>query len=150
MNNSNSRTINRAPRLNDQVVIETPFHDVDAMGIVWHGNYAKYFELARCKLLEQVNFGYESMGKSEYIWPIVHYKSKFIKPLKYKQKFKVSAELTEWEFRLKIDYLITDLASGAKLSRGSTIQVAVYKKSNEICAPLPEIFRNSVDKYINE
>ena len=37
-----------------EVEIEIPFHDVDSMKIVWHGNYAKYFEIARCALFESI------------------------------------------------------------------------------------------------
>ena len=32
------------------VELEVPFHDIDGLGIVWHGNYFKYFELARTEL----------------------------------------------------------------------------------------------------
>ena len=37
------------------VMIEVPFHDVDTMNVVWHGHYLKYFEIARCKLLDQIH-----------------------------------------------------------------------------------------------
>ncbi|SVC52483.1 uncharacterized protein METZ01_LOCUS305337, partial [marine metagenome] len=30
------------------VEIEIPFFDQDSAGIAWHGNYVKYFEVARC------------------------------------------------------------------------------------------------------
>ncbi len=30
-----------------EVTFDIPFHDVDLMGIVWHGHYAKYLEVAR-------------------------------------------------------------------------------------------------------
>ena len=30
--------------------MEVPFHDIDILGIVWHGHYNKYFELARTAL----------------------------------------------------------------------------------------------------
>ena len=33
--------------------IEVPFYDIDPMDIVWHGNYIKYFEVARCALLKK-------------------------------------------------------------------------------------------------
>ena len=29
------------------VEIQIPFHDIDIMGIAWHGHYAKYLEIAR-------------------------------------------------------------------------------------------------------
>ena len=33
-----------------EIIIRVPFHDVDLMEVVWHGHYAKYFEIARCAL----------------------------------------------------------------------------------------------------
>jgi len=30
-----------------EIRLEVPFHDVDALRIVWHGHYLKYLELAR-------------------------------------------------------------------------------------------------------
>jgi acyl-CoA thioester hydrolase len=44
----------------------------------------------------------------------------------------VRADIVEWENRLKIDYLITDAASGKRLTRASTTQVAVDIKSGEM------------------
>ena len=40
-------------RLQHSVEIEIPFHDVDMMEVAWHGHYVKYFEIARCALLDQ-------------------------------------------------------------------------------------------------
>ena len=42
------------------VIIEVPFHDVDTMNVVWHGHYLKYFEIARCKLLDQFHYNYSN------------------------------------------------------------------------------------------
>ena len=40
------------PRLREtSVELEVPFHDIDGMGIVWHGHYFKYLEIARTKLV---------------------------------------------------------------------------------------------------
>ena len=33
------------------IELEIPFHDVDTLGVVWHGHYYKYLELARTQLL---------------------------------------------------------------------------------------------------
>ena len=44
------------------VIIEVPFHDVDTMHVVWHGHYLKYFEVARCKLLDQFNYNYNYLS----------------------------------------------------------------------------------------
>ena len=39
--------------LTAEITIKIPFQDVDVMGIVWHGNYLRYFEEARAELMDK-------------------------------------------------------------------------------------------------
>jgi acyl-CoA thioester hydrolase len=122
-----------------QVVIAVPFHDVDSIGAAWHGHYAKYFEIARCKLLETFGYGYDAMRDSGYMWPIIDLHVRYVKPLRFNQRIVVKATLREWENRLLIDYLVTDEASGARLTKGRTSQVAVDMQTGEMCFGSPAV-----------
>ena len=119
-------------KLSASVEIEVPFHDVDAMSVAWHGQYLKYFELARCALLRKFDYDYPQMLESGYLWPIVECHLKFVRPARYRQKLKVEATLLECENRLKMGYLIRDAASGEKLTKGYTVMVAIDAASNEL------------------
>jgi len=33
--------------------LTVPFHDLDPMNMVWHGNYLKYFDVARFALFDK-------------------------------------------------------------------------------------------------
>ena len=122
-----------------EVVIEVPFHDVDAMGIVWHGHYAKYFEVARCALLESIEYNYHQMKASGYAWPVVDMHVRYVKSATFRQKIVVVATLVEWENRLKVSYLIKDAADGRRLITGSTTQVAVDMRVEELCFVSPAV-----------
>ena len=122
-----------------EVTIEIPFHDVDAMGIVWHGHYAKYFEIARCALLESIDYNYHQMKASGYSWPVVDMHVRYAKSATFRQKIVVVATLVEWENRLKVSYLIKDAADGRRLITGSTTQVAVHIEAGELCFESPAI-----------
>lgn len=65
---------------------EVPFFDVDAMHIVWHGNYVKYLETARCAFLSSIGYDYNEMGRQGYSWPIVQMNLKYIRPARFGQK----------------------------------------------------------------
>ena len=104
---------------------EVPFYDVDSYRIAWHGNYPRYFEEARCALLEKIGYSYGHMEDSGYFFPVIGLCVKYVKPMVFKQQVRVSATLKEWQHKLVIDYLITDLASGERLTKASTTQVAV-------------------------
>jgi acyl-CoA thioester hydrolase len=122
-----------------QVAITVPFHDVDSIGAAWHGHYAKYFEIARCELLDSFGYGYDAMRDSGYMWPIIDLHVRYVKPLRFNQRILVKATLREWESRMLIDYLLTDEATGTRLTKGRTSQVAVDMKTGEMCFVSPSV-----------
>ena len=119
--------------------IEIPFHDVDSMDITWHGHYAKYFEIARCKLLDQIDYNYFQMRESGYAWPVIDMHIRYIQPCRFMQHILVHVAITEYEYRLKMEYLIRDAKTGQRLSKGHTIQVAVDMAKQEMCLGSPAI-----------
>lgn len=122
-----------------EVVIQVPFHDVDLVGIVWHGHYAKYFEVARCALLETFDYNYDRMMASGYGWPVIDLRLRYVKPAQFGQKIRVRATLLEWENRLRIEYLVSDDASGERLTKGESVQVAVNIATREMCMVSPDV-----------
>jgi len=111
--------------ITDSIEIKAPFFDVDSCEVVWHGHYVKYFEQARCQLLDKVGYNYQAMRDDGYFFPVVDMKIKFVAPLIFAQVFIVNTTLVEWENRLKVKYEIVDKVSGSKITKGYTIQVAV-------------------------
>lgn len=126
------------------VEIEIPFHDIDIMGIAWHGHYAKYLEIARCAMLETIDYNVPSMRDSGYAWPVVEMNIRYAQPLKFQQKIAVEASLVEIENRMKINYRIFDVASGKRLTKAYTVQVALCLKTNEMLFASP---RALLDKF---
>jgi acyl-CoA thioester hydrolase len=125
--------------LTAEVEIEIPFQDGDPMGVTWHGNYFRYFEAARCALLDKIDYGYVEMMNSGYAWPIVDTRVKFARPTVFQQRVLVVASLEEYENRLKIGYVISDVETGERVTKGYTIQVAVENGSMELCFVSPPV-----------
>ena len=124
-----------------EIALSPAFHDVDAMGVVWHGHYLKYMELARCALLQGFDYDYPPMRASGYVWPIVDLRCKYVRSARYGQRLRVRAELTEWEMRMRIDYVIRDADTDEVVTRAHTLQVAVEIASGEMSYATPEVFR---------
>ena len=61
------------------------------------------------------------------------------KPVRFGQRVVVKATLREWENRLLIDYLVSDRQSGQRLTKGTTVQVAVDMGSGEMCFVSPPV-----------
>lgn len=122
-----------------EIALEPAFHDCDPMNVVWHGHYFKYLEIARCALLRRFDYDYPQMQASGWLWPVVDARIKYVRPLHFGQKLRVGARIVEWENRLRIDYEIHDEASGERLTRAHTIQVAVDAATGELQYVCPQV-----------
>ena len=122
-----------------EVEIEIPFHDIDVMGVAWHGHYVKYLELARCALLDKIDYNYLQMKASGFAWPVIDIRIRYPRPLVFQQKIRVSACIVDWENRLKINYLIADSETGQRLTRAYTVQVAFDLENNEMLYVTPDV-----------
>lgn len=122
-----------------EVLIQVPFHDVDSMHVVWHGHYLKYFEIARCELLETFDYGYRQMQVSGYAWPVIDVHMRYGQPARFGDQIRIQATLKDFEQRLKISYKIFNEQSGKRLTRGSTTQVAIDLRTSEMCYRSPDI-----------
>jgi acyl-CoA thioester hydrolase len=125
-----------------------PFFDVDSLNIVWHGHYVKYLEVARCALLDKLGHDYNQMRDSGYAWPVIDLQLRYVRGAVFGQRLNVRASLVEWENRLKIDYLITDVVTGERMTRASTTQVAVEIASREMQLASPKVFVDIVQKAL--
>jgi acyl-CoA thioester hydrolase len=133
------RKARQPSRWSAEVEIQVQFYDLDPMQIVWHGNYVKYLEVARCALLDSIGYNYEQMKESGYAWPIIEMNLRYAAPAKFAQRLKLRAEIAEYENRLRIEYMISDAQSGQRLNRAYTTQVAVDIANGEMCFVSPPV-----------
>ena len=134
--------------LQAEIELVVPFFDVDMMEVVWHGHYVKYFEEARCALLDTLGHNYRQMRDAGYAWPIIDLQVRYIRGAQFGQRIRVRADLVEWENRLKINYLITDVESGERMTRGSSVQVAVEIATREMLLASPRVFVEAVERVL--
>lgn len=132
----------------ENIVIKIPFHDVDAFGFVWHGCYVKYLEIARCALMDKLDYSYNQMSESGYAWPVVSMFIKYISSSFFEQEIQVNAELIEYENCIKIFYTIIDLKTGKKMATAKTTQISIDLKTKETQFISPECFTQKVKKQL--
>lgn len=132
-----------------EIEVVPQFYDLDPMRVVWHGNYPRFLEAARCALLDLIGYNYPEMAASGYVWPIVDLRLKYVRPIHFAQRIRVAATLVEYENRLRIDYRIHDLASGETLTKATTIQLAVLAATGETCLETPAVLVDKVREALS-
>ncbi|GHV42190.1 thioesterase [Spirochaetia bacterium] len=137
-------------QLSADVEFAVEFYDVDSMDIVWHGNYIKYFEKARCALLDKIGYGYRQMKESGFAFPVTGITVKYIGPLKFAEKVRARAILDEYENCLKIKYEIANAETGMICTKGSSTQMAYDIAAASSCFVCPPAFIEKVEALLRE
>ncbi|WP_062047224.1 thioesterase family protein [Bacillus sp. JCM 19034] len=63
--------------------IQILYADTDMMGVIYHANYLKYFELGRSSLIEEIGYSYVEMENSGYFAPVYDVQATYKKPVRY-------------------------------------------------------------------
>ena len=79
--------------ITSETKIKVAFFDLDPMNIVWHGNYVKYLEQARCDFFDKLNYNYTDMYNDGVMYPIAKMDFKFIKSAKFGEELTVKCTL---------------------------------------------------------
>jgi len=107
------------------VDLEVPFHDVDPMGIVWHGHYYRYFDAARTQLLRSCGLDAGKLIGGKYVFMVAESRCRHLFPLRYGERFRVAAWFRDVEHRLKISFEVINLDHDRRSARGHTTIVCV-------------------------
>ena len=115
-----------------------PFYDVDSMRVVYHGNYIKYLDEARCAFLEKKNLTYTQMEELGIAFPIVQLKVKYIKPSKFNDILEVLVSLDSFDNFLTFKYEIRNKETKEKICKAETKQMCVDVTKKESLFEIPQ------------
>lgn len=101
--------------------IRVIYADTDAMGVVYHTNYIKWFEVGRCELLRSIGFPYAKLEEDGILLPVAECSCKYRLPAVYDDVLEVTARIAEMKgATVTLDYEIKRQGTGELLVTGST------------------------------
>jgi acyl-CoA thioester hydrolase len=89
---------------NAETQIRVRYAETDQMNVVYHGNYAQYFEVARAESIRNLGFTYKDIEAIGIIMPIVELQVKFIRPAHYDDLLTIKTILKELPADHKISF----------------------------------------------
>ncbi len=94
--------------------IRIRYDEVDKMGFVYHGNYARYYHIGRTQLLKNLGISDKALESQNIIIPVVEMNIRYLKPVFYDDLIRIKTTLK--------------VLSGVKLK----FHHSVYNQDNEI------------------
>lgn len=135
-------------RLTAEIELPVRFSEVDSMGIVWHGNYAQYFEEAREAFGRKYNLGYLMMFAEGYYAPLVELSFGYKLPLTYGDTIRVAIEYKGSDAaKIEFEYKIFSAKNGALITTGKSTQVFL-NKNYELQWTNPPFYQQWKEKYV--
>ncbi len=121
-----------------EVEIKVPFHDLDPMNIVWHGNVLKYFDVARFALLDQCGIDLQAYyERTGCIFPIIKTFTKHIIALRNRDELLCRVTVLEAKVKIVMDFEIRRKGHGEICVKGRSEQVGVVYPDMEIMFEIP-------------
>ncbi|WP_064196358.1 MULTISPECIES: thioesterase family protein [Emticicia] len=115
------------------------YADIDQMGYMYYGNYAKLYEIGRVEALRSLGLRYRDLEETGIIMPVYENKSRFIAPAKYDNLVTIRVIIKEMpKVRIIFNYEIFD-EQETLLHTGETTLVFVKTSNNRIATCLKEI-----------
>jgi len=85
--------------------VRVRYAETDQMNIVYHGNYAQYFEVGRVEAIRQLGFSYKDLESTGIIMPVIEWTAKFVRPAHYDDLLTVRTTLRDLPVNHRIDFL---------------------------------------------
>lgn len=75
--------------------VKVRYAETDQMGVVHHGNYSQYLEIARLDWLDQLGVSYKTMEAEGVMLPVYQLNIKFLRPAVFDNVLRIETELKE-------------------------------------------------------
>jgi acyl-CoA thioester hydrolase len=71
------------------------YGDTDQSGVVYHANFIRWFEAARCEYLRVRGASYDAMSRAGANFPVVEVRCRYLRPARFEDEIRVEIEMTE-------------------------------------------------------
>ena len=135
-------------KITTETQVRVRYGETDQMGVVYHGNYAQYFEIARIEWLEALGFSYKKMEFDGIMLPVVSLSTQFKNPAKFDDVLTIKTSLKKVPtVKIEFEYELFN-EQGVLLTTGNTILVFVSAKTRR---PIkcPDVMLKKIENYIS-
>lgn len=130
--------------------IRVRYAETDQMQVVYHGNYAQYFEVARAESIRQLGFTYGDMEAMGVMMPIIELHTKFLRPAHYDDLLTIKTVLKELPSDHRIEFHHEVYNQGQKLLTIGRVVLYFINSRTKEKAVMPEQLYNKLLPYFDQ
>jgi len=127
--------------------VRVRYAETDQMNVVYHGNYAQYFEVARAESIRQLGFSYKDMEAIGVIMPVIEINCRFLRPARYDELLTIKTILKELPANHKIEFHQEVYNEEKKLLTTGKVILYFMRAATMERTTMPEPLLNALQPY---
>jgi acyl-CoA thioester hydrolase len=130
--------------------IRVRYAETDQMNVVYHGNYAQYFEVGRAEGIRKLGFTYKELEAMGILMPVVDFHSKFLRPAHYDDLLIIKTMLKELPTDHRIEFHQEVYNEAGKLLTIGKVALYFISAATHEKTSMPYAFREKVAPFFAE
>jgi acyl-CoA thioester hydrolase len=135
--------------ISTKISIRVRYGETDQMGVVYHGNYPSYFEVARVEFFRDLGIPYKDLEDKGIMLPVVDLGIKYLKPAYYDDVLHIQTTIPEIpkSVRFHFEYVITN-DNDERITEGFVVLAFIDKYTRK---PIrcPEYLTKKMEEFVN-
>ena len=127
--------------------VRVRYAETDQMDVVYHGNYAQYFEVGRAESIRQLGYTYKDIEELGIIMPIVEFHLKFIRPAHYDDLLTIKTMLKELPTDHRIEFQQEVYNEAGKLLTAGKVLLFFLNAATKEKVAMPEELKNKLAPF---
>jgi len=112
------------------------YAETDAMGVVYHSNYARWFEIGRTELMRDTGIVYADLEKEGFYLPVTQLYCHYLAPARYDDIVRIETGVEYFRMAsIKFNYEITNRQGSVVLVEGYTVHAFTNRDGKIVRAP---------------
>jgi acyl-CoA thioester hydrolase len=129
--------------------IRVRYAETDQMNIVYHGNYAQYFEVGRVESIRQLGLSYKDVEASGVIMPVIEWTAKFIRPAHYDDLLTIRTSVRHWPVDYRVEFHQEVFNEQGKLLTTGKVLLYFLKAGTMERTTMPEEMAKTLRPFFN-
>ena len=102
-------------------VVRVRYADTDQMGMAYHGNYLRWFEIGRTEMLRDLGTSYREVEEAGVRMPVLEAHCQYLRPARYDELLGIETTLVGLgRATMRFEYRVVRESDGELLARGTT------------------------------
>lgn len=127
--------------------IRVRYAETDQMGVVYYGNYAQYFEVARAESIRQLGYTYKEMEAAGIIMPVVELHCKYLRAANYDDLLTIKSTVKELPAGHRIEFYQEVFNEKGKLLTVGRVVLYFMSAKDMTKAQMPGELKKKLERF---